>query len=339
MKRGILVVTQVVDANDPVLGFFVGWLRELGSTGEPILTVCWRRGASLDLPKNVRVFVAPSGGLRRVVWLCTFSFAHRREVQSVFVHMIPPVIAAIGWWWRLLGWHIVLWYTHAQVTNALRVATLFSHEVLTATPGGFQIETKKKCVTGHGVDLSIYRSLNLSRGPLMLTVGRVTPVKQLELVIDLCLALRHRDPALSFRVAFIGEPRTGDDERYLKRLKERVRVAGLESIVSFLGAKTGESLIRLYSEAALLVSATKPGSLDKVVLEALACETPCLTIGEAYLGISGVYVASSAWEDGALQFADESLRYPQAHPEARKAVAEKADLRQLIQTIRQRLTI
>jgi len=49
----LLIITQKLDERDSVLGFFVGWVRELAKHFPQIIVVCLEKG-EYDLPANVR---------------------------------------------------------------------------------------------------------------------------------------------------------------------------------------------------------------------------------------------------------------------------------------------
>ena len=50
----LLITTQAVDTDDPVLGFFVRWIEEFAKHAERVEVVCLREGKH-GLPPNVRV--------------------------------------------------------------------------------------------------------------------------------------------------------------------------------------------------------------------------------------------------------------------------------------------
>ena len=50
----LLIVTQKVDQNDSVLGFFHKWIIQFAGHFETVTVVCLEKG-NYDLPKNVRV--------------------------------------------------------------------------------------------------------------------------------------------------------------------------------------------------------------------------------------------------------------------------------------------
>ncbi|MDE1988716.1 MAG: hypothetical protein KGI39_03395, partial [Patescibacteria group bacterium] len=50
----ILILTQKIDANDPILGFFCGWAKEFAKRFEMITVICLQKG-ECNLPANVKV--------------------------------------------------------------------------------------------------------------------------------------------------------------------------------------------------------------------------------------------------------------------------------------------
>ena len=55
MSMKLLIITQKVDKNDPILGFFHGWVEEFAKNVEKLTVVCLGVG-EYDLPQNVQVF-------------------------------------------------------------------------------------------------------------------------------------------------------------------------------------------------------------------------------------------------------------------------------------------
>jgi glycosyltransferase involved in cell wall biosynthesis len=333
-KKGLLLLTQVMDQEHQVLGFFVSWVRQLASFGNPITVVCWAKGRCDDLPPNVEILVLPKGKWLRWFRLWKLSFVRRHEFGTAFVHMIPPVAAALGWWWRLLGFRVVLWYTHGYVPFSLRITECFAHRLLTATDESLRLETSKKRVTGHGIDLTLYHPVaGIQRKAILLSAGRISARKdQMSLLLAANL-IHQRWPSLVFQVVIVGEPCTPEDETYLQTLKQFVKDHALEQIVRWEGKKTGAELLTAYSKAAVFVSTSNTGSLDKVVLEAMACETPVLATNAAFAHLTSVQMVDSLTSETGLAFLKEKLEQPQAFPAARAEVERVADLRSLMRTV------
>ncbi len=331
-------MTQVMDQDHQVLGFFVSWVRLLAQYGDPITIVCWSKGRCENLPSNVEIIEFPTGKWNRWSGLLKLSFQKRREIRTVFVHMIPPVTAVLGLWWRMLGFRIVLWYTHGHVPMSLRLSERIVDRILTATDDSLKLVTTKKVVTGHGIDLELYHPIvGVAREPILLSVSRLSRRKDLMGFLKLCVDLRARSPERVFKGVIVGEPCTEDDIAYLAELTQFVTMEKLESIIVWAGKKTGDELLELYSRAAVFISTSQTGSLDKVVLEAMACEVPVLATGSVYATLRSVCCVSSLEAEEAQTFITTCLAIPAAFPKARQEVKERADLPQLIEKIHQEL--
>ncbi len=256
----LLITTQALDKNDPVLGFFVRWVEEFAKHCEQVTVICLRKG-DYTLPKNVRVFALGTGGkFTRAQKLIYGAYKFRNNYDAVFVHMNPEYLVAAGFLWRLLGKRTVLWYMHKSVDFKLRVATLFVNAIVTASKESFRLPTKKLTILHHGIDTAYFSpDPSIARGDHWLSVGRLNLSKRHDLII--------REAAQAGRkLRIVGE---GPERQNLEVLAKEL---GAE--VEFLGGRAHSGLLEEYRRAALFVHRSETGSLDKVVLEALACGSP-----------------------------------------------------------------
>lgn len=327
--KGVLVVTQAVDENDTNLSFFLHWLTELAARVSVVHVAAWKVGTH-TLPSNVIVHKMPHGKLRRLFALMHLSLRIRKDIEAVFVHMLAPVAAVLGWYWRVLGLRVVLWYTHGAVPMSLRVANAQVDAICTATDESLRLKTIKKIVTGHGIDTDYFRPGNEPRLSEMITVGRNSPRKRLESLLDLADAIHRTHPTLPFRLRIIGEAYLDSDLAYVERLKSQIVQRGLQDIVTLEGAKLGDALLAAYQRSAVFVTASATGSLDKVVVESLSCGTPVLAASSVFAGFKGVHVAENGWDTEAVAFVASRLTRPLTDAEARKDVEARASLKVLI---------
>ncbi len=269
----LLILTQVVDTVDSDLGFFVRWIEEFAKHCEKVTVICLREGEHAALAR-VRVYPLGSGSrLSRAFRFLRCIIALRREYSSVFVHMNPEYVILGGPFWSVWGKRIAIWYTHKSVNAKLRLAALWSDVILTASKESFRLRTKKVRVMGHGIDTNFFSSdPSVARGDWLLSVGRLMQSKRHDLAIRAAVA-----EGRELRIA--GE---GPERQYLEALARE-----LGARVQFLGGLTQAQLRDEYRKAAYLIHTSETGSLDKVVLEALACGLPVRTNDPALKTLEG----------------------------------------------------
>ena len=136
----LLIITQKVDRNDPILGFFHRWIIEFAKHFESIAVICLFEGEH-NLPANVKVLSLgkEEGGarisktLRYIVRFYNYIWRERKNYDAVFVHMNPIYVVLGGVLWRMWKKKISLWYTHKSVDLKLRAAEKFVHFIFTAS--------------------------------------------------------------------------------------------------------------------------------------------------------------------------------------------------------------
>lgn len=260
----LLICTQTVDSNDSHLGFFVRWIEEFSKHCEKVTVVCLREGTH-KLPNNVRVYSLGknANSMQKAARSLLLAWKLRKEYDTVFVHMNPEYVVVAGILWRILNKRIALWYTHKSVNLKLRIAKLLSHVIFTASRESFRLRTKKLHVMGHGIDTDFFSpDSNITRENHLLSVGRLMPSKRHDIVIRMAVK-----DGKELHIA--GE---GPDRKNLETLARE-----LGANVRFLGGLTQAQLRDEYRKASYLIHTSETGSLDKVVLEALACGLPVRT--------------------------------------------------------------
>src|SRR3989344_2761544 len=170
-KVKLLILTQKVDSEDPILGFFHRWIEEFAKHCEQITVICLYEGAH-NLPDNVRIFSLGKEQFenlkiknsfkiknlklkipRQVLYIARFYhfiWRERKNYDAVFVHMNPIYVVLGGLLWKVLRKKIGLWYTHKQVDLKLRIAEKLTDIIFTASRESFRLESDKIKVVGHG---------------------------------------------------------------------------------------------------------------------------------------------------------------------------------------------
>lgn len=262
----LLIVTQAVDQGDSDLGFFVRWIQEFAKHAERVEIICLKEGEHA-FPANVRVHsLGKEKGVSRIKYILnfyTYLWRLRNNYDAVFVHMNPEYVILGGAFWRLSGKRIALWYTHKSVNLKLRLAERLVDIIFTASKESFRLKSKKVHVMRHGIDVDFFSpDPSIARGDWALSVGRLMPSKRHDLAIQ-----RAAQEGRTLRIA--GE---GPERAHLEALAYE-----LHASVQFLGALTQAQLRDEYRTAAYFIHTSETGSLDKVVLEALACGLKIVT--------------------------------------------------------------
>jgi D-inositol-3-phosphate glycosyltransferase len=129
-----------------------------------------------------------------------------------------------------------------------------------------------------GVDLSRFRpidketarrSLGLNGERMILFVGRMEPLKGIDLLLG---AAAHLDDEPPFRVLVVGGEGNGTDE--VHRLRHLSAGLGIEDRVDFMGPVGHDKLPLYYNAADVCVVPSYYESFCLVALEAMACGTP-----------------------------------------------------------------
>ncbi len=167
----LLILTQKVDKNDDVLGFFYFWIKEFAKHCQSITVIALEVGDYDGLPKNVRVLSLGKENkklqlFKRLKYILNFYkyiWQERKSYDSVFVHMNPEYVVLGGLFWRAFGKRISLWYTHKAVNLKLRLAEILVDVIFTASRESFRLPSKKVKVLGHGIRVQVLKKVKSSQ--------------------------------------------------------------------------------------------------------------------------------------------------------------------------------
>lgn len=278
----ILLFTQAVDQNDPILGFFHRWIEVFAEHCESVTVICLREGEH-HLPSHVRVLSLGkehgNSRLQYIVLFYRYLWQLRGSYDAVFVHMNQIYVILGGWIWRLKKIPVGLWYCHKHTPFSLRAAIPFLQKLFTQMDESTTAKTEKKCVVGHGIDIHLFER-DMTNGkpanqPLQFAmVGRITPVKNLDTLVEALQITKNALPP--FQVLLIGEPISETDQSYAQQLKQRIRAYDLEKEVIFTGSKSRVELKNILQKTDLVINLTKTDSFDKALLESWAMGIPVL---------------------------------------------------------------
>lgn len=263
----LIIITQRVDKTSPILGFFTRWLREFAKRCDRVHVITQSAGI-YDLPSNVTVHALGKnegiGKVRQVLRCWKLLWTLRQDYDVAFVHMTPIWVVLNAIIWKLLRKPIYLWYESPGRRWPLKLALRLVKNVFSATPlGTLGRPTKKNIVTRHGIDTEFWQPATERDEHLIVAMGRVSPIKRYELILENFAALPE-----TYRLLILGGPFVENDLPYYKAIERKISDHALFERVS-MHFVTMQQARDVLAKAHMFLHASN-GSLDKSVLQAMA---------------------------------------------------------------------
>ncbi len=281
----LVFITPKVDPDDPLLGFIHTWVLKLAARVDSLHVIqLWR--TSPPLPGNVQLESLGRGeaggkvavGARLAAVLRRACWPDRPD--GIIAHMGPIFAICAAPFAKLAGAPLALWYAHGNVDWRLRLAHQLVDRVGTSTPEGFRIRSSKRVITGQGIDTERLVPGGERVPNRVVSVGRMSPIKHHEVLLEAIADLTRRD--VDLRAEIVGGASLPSERDYLAQLEDQVERLGLGNRVDIVPGVAHSHIVGHYQRAALFVSCSETGSLDKAVLEAAACGAVPITTNPAF---------------------------------------------------------
>jgi len=269
----LLIITQKVDKNDDLLGFFHGWINEFAKQCQQVTVICLYMG-KYDLPKNVKVLsLGKEKRLSKILYLYNFYcyiIQERKNYTHVFVHMNPIYVLLGGLFWRLNNKKIALWYNHRKGGSIMFFIAHFINKIFYTAKSSFTSHMKKSIMMPAGIDTEKFTINKIAqREPnSILFLGRISPVKNIHMLIVAAKILDVR--GINFKITICGDT-TERDRNYYKQIFEESTDLVKRGKIFFIRGVTNMITPELYSKNEIFVNLTKAGSFDKTILESILC--------------------------------------------------------------------
>ena len=285
VRQGALFCV-LIDPEHDIAGFVLDWIRALAARLERLEVIALevRDLAGANLPPNVRVHSLgkEKGYFRPRLFLNSQRALVKALDRADFLlcHMMPVYALVSAPLCRLKKKPLILWYTHQNLDLKLRLAVRAADRVVTAAPEAMRVKTPKKRVIGHGIDTQRFKP-----GPLreendgalrVVSVGRLSPVKRLEFLVEAASYLRDQGELDRFRFTLVGQPSDRAQAEYVQGIRARIeRDWAWSRAYSILWARFPLPGWSAVTRRPICSSPCRSsGGLDKAVLEAMACGLP-----------------------------------------------------------------
>lgn len=273
----LLVITQKVDRDDPVLGFFHSWLAQFAKQFDEILVVCLEEGHH-ELPVNVKVLSLGKehnqSKLDYIERFYSYIWKYRKRYDAVFVHMNEEYVLLGAILWRFLGKKVTFWRNHPEGTFLTKIAVAFSHQVFCTSPSSFTAKFGKTILMPVGVDTELFVPQlgdSSAKKNSLLLLGRISPIKNVDLFVEVIRLVWKKGVSVEGKIVGDTSPR---DVGYLDKVRNLVNTYDLSKNITFSSGMNHKDTVSEYMTHEIFINLTPPGSLDKTIFEAMSCARP-----------------------------------------------------------------
>jgi glycosyltransferase involved in cell wall biosynthesis len=291
----LVIVTQKVDTDDPILGATVAKLKALAGVCENVHVLALSVGRH-DLPANVTfaTFGAPTRLRRGLRYLRVLLPALLpRPPDALLAHMCPIYLVLAAPLAKPLRVPLLIWYTHWTIDRTLKLATRLCDAALSVDRRSYPLDSPKVIALGHGIDVEEFPARDgyvPASGRLsLLALGRTSPSKGFPTLLDALERAAGR--GLDFELELRG-PSTTDEERgHREELRVRIESGPLRDRVRLEPPLPRPEVPALLRRFDAVVNPTRGqthgGALDKVVFESAASAVPVLACNPHFEGFLG----------------------------------------------------
>jgi glycosyltransferase involved in cell wall biosynthesis len=282
----LLILTQIIDTEDSMLGFMHTWVEEFSKHFEKITVVCLKEGKH-SLPKNVRVLsLGKEQGVSKTTQLfCFYKYIlnYRKEYDAVYVHMNQEYVLLGGLLWRVLGKYVTMWRNHHMGSLITDVASFFCQKVFCTSKFSYTAKYAKTVFMPVGVPAAMFRPVpDVKRVPhSILSFVRISPAKKIEQLITVLDSINKK--GIPFTATICGDA-IPEHKAYESSLHDQVAKLGLSKHISFMHGIPYEQAPALYTKHDISVNQSPSGMFDKTIFEAMLCHTLALSCNENLRG-------------------------------------------------------
>ena len=282
----VIFFVQYLDIEDDIRGFIHTWAAKLAERVNRLFIIALKVGKHNLMDRNIEIYsLGKEKGyrhFRRAHYLYNFHKIMTRilsdnTVNVILTHMSPIFTVLAAPYAKRKGIPIVTWYAHRQVTTMLKLAHHLSDLMVTSAETAYHYKPDKLAVIGQGIDTELFSPDGTAsvNPPLLLSVGRLSPIKDLLTFVRAVHLLRQW--GYDLQAALIGDA-PERDHLYTEQIKSEVERLGLNSVVQFAGAVPHGRVVRWYRRCVAHINCSPSDhSLDKAALEAIACGKPSLS--------------------------------------------------------------
>ena len=262
------MITPGINPEDEAFGFAYAWVKKLASKVENLVVITINGNKVTKLLK-----------LNKAI----YSAIIKEKIDLVFCHMYPEFTILAALYAKLFKKPVATWYEHGSISIRLRLAHLLTNRIISASRQGFQLDSDKHVILGHGIDTELFKPAN-KLGSNLLSVSRISRSKNLTAIIDAYSKIKD-----SPNLVIVGSPAGQDGRLYIDEIKRQVANINMQDKIIFTGGINHKQLTEKYNSGQIFINTSHTGSIDKAGLEAISSGLLLLTTNKAFAEILGNY--------------------------------------------------
>lgn len=275
----LLICTQAVDLDDPVLGFFHRWIAEFAKRYETVHVICLKEGR-YELSPNVFVHsLGKESGRSRVKYVRNFYrfvLKLRGEYDVVFVHMNQEYVLLGAPLWKLWRKKISMWRNHYAGNFLTNVAAAWCDVVFCTSKNSYTAKFKKTKLMPIGIDTEFFSPAQAQPGNgTILFLGRLDASKRADVFIR-ALDMLH-EQGVPFSATIVGDP-SDPASKYSHDVRNLASPLALDGVLSMRPGVTQEKARDMFRSHAIYCNLSPQGMFDKTIGEAMA--SGCIVVAQ-----------------------------------------------------------
>ena len=283
------MITRKVDRKDASpAGFTYNWVKKIGQKLEKLYVITWQKSDRGDLPNNIEIISLPDNKFFKVFALQFKLLRILPKVDGIFCHQNPEYTILSALLVKIFRKRMVSWYAHGSVNWKTKLVLALADKIITSTSKGFRINSPKVSVIGQGIDMGLFKPIRKKVDHQdifkIITVGRISPTKNYESMIKAIKYLIDNG-IKNIKLTIIGGLGLKEQNVYFENLKKMIILMKLEDKVELIGKVPNKRIVPYLQKSDLFINLSQTGSLDKAILEAMACGIIVLTTNESCYGI------------------------------------------------------
>ena len=287
MLENIVLFNFMTDKNSR-FSFALDWIEKISVNFNFVFVITLNAG-EYKLPENVKVFNLnrkKHSRLRVILRLWkTLALLHKKyHISAYFIHMAIRFTLLIFPFKLIFRPKLVIWYAHQAIPVELIISDKLADTAFTCTKYAYNLSNPKNLkIIGHGINMNKF---TLSRRKIqkinnIVTIGRITSVKNLDILINSFIELADDFP--NIKLFLIGGTVRQDDKEYEIKLKKMAK--DYRDRIIFIGEVKFNSIKKYYNSSDLFINLSASSSLDKAILEAMACGIPVLSTNKSAVSL------------------------------------------------------